>query len=232
VIPKEFERSNLALELKAGKKRLELVLHGLTNEQCGMAGAGQSDSISGLVSHLIKNEFLALNEACQRLAGSEKQSSGVERRTRFVERRRQADPNRSIERLLAEFEVVRSTIIRLVEQGAGKNAHYGTLAEVCVARFNVHIEQIERWRDSQLVGFSATRLRAEALEPELNAAILEIGKEDFLLENFDLQSLFSESLNRYYSDEVVLWLGTELTNGKQAAFQRLGGCAGAGAYGS
>jgi len=138
-----------------------------------------------------------------------------------VERRRQADPNCSIESLLAEFEVVRSAIIRLVEQDAGKNAHYGTLAEVCVARFNVHIEQIERWRDSQLVGFSATRLRAEALEPELNAAILEIGKEDFLLENFDLQSLFSESLNRYYSDEVVLWLGTELTNGKKDAFQRL-----------
>src|SRR2546422_5344097 len=52
--------------------------------------------------------------------------------------------------------------------------------------------------------------------PELNAAILEIGKEDFLLENFDLKSLFSESLNRYYSDEVVLWLGTELTNGKRS----------------
>ncbi len=33
VIPKEFERSNLALELKAGKERLELVLHGLTDEQ-------------------------------------------------------------------------------------------------------------------------------------------------------------------------------------------------------
>ena len=60
-----------------------------------------------------------------------------------------------------------------------------------------------------------------ALETELNAAILEIGKEDFLLENFDLLSLFSESLNRYYSDEVVLWLGSELTSGKQAAFQRL-----------
>jgi len=28
-------------------------------------------------------------------------------------------------------------------------------------------------------------------------------------------------LNRYYSDEAVLWLGGELTNGKQAAFQRL-----------
>jgi hypothetical protein len=61
----------------------------------------------------------------------------------------------------------------------------------------------------------------EAPRFELNAAVLEVGKEDFLLRNFDLPSLFSESLNRYYSDEVVLWLGTELTNGKQAAFQRL-----------
>ena len=60
-----------------------------------------------------------------------------------------------------------------------------------------------------------------ALETELNAAILEIGKEDFLLESFDLRSLFSESLNCYYSDEVVLWLGSELTSGKQTAFQRL-----------
>jgi hypothetical protein len=137
-----------------------------------------------------------------------------------VERRRHADPNRSIESLLAEFEVVRSAIIRLVDQGAGNNAHYGTLAEICVGRFNEHIEQIERWRGSQLVGFSPARLRAEALEAELNAAILEIGKEDFLLENFDLQSLFYK-VNRCYSDEAVLWLGTELTNGKQAAFQRL-----------
>ena len=221
MIPKEFERSNLALELKAGKERLELVLHGLTDEQCGMADAVRSDSISMLVSHLIRNEFLALNKARERLAASEKQSSGVERGTRFVQSRKQADSNRSIESLLAEFEVVRSAIIRLVEQGAGNKAHYGTLAEICVARFNQHIEQIERWRGSQLVGFSATRLRAEALEPELNAALLEVGKQDFLLANFDLQSLFSESLNRYYSDKVVLWLGTELTNGKQAAFQRL-----------
>ena len=28
-------------------------------------------------------------------------------------------------------------------------------------------------------------------------------------------------MNRYYSDEFVLWLGSELTSGKQAAFQRL-----------
>jgi hypothetical protein len=63
VIPKEFERSNLALELKTGKKRLALVLHGLIDEQCGMAEAVRSDSISMLVSHLIRNEFLALKEA-------------------------------------------------------------------------------------------------------------------------------------------------------------------------
>jgi len=48
VIPKEFERSNLALELKAGKKRLELVLHGLTNEQCGMAGLRSRIQSAGL----------------------------------------------------------------------------------------------------------------------------------------------------------------------------------------
>jgi hypothetical protein len=52
VIPKEFERSNLALELKAGKERLELVLHGLTDEQCGMAGAVRSDSIRNLRSSI------------------------------------------------------------------------------------------------------------------------------------------------------------------------------------
>ena len=94
---------------------------------------------------------------------------------------------------------MRSAIIRLVEQGAINYLHYGTLAEICVVRF----KQIERWRGSQLVGFSTTRLRAEALVPELNAAVLEVAKQDFLLANFDLQSLFSESLNRYYSDEVV-----------------------------
>src|SRR5215470_6096423 len=196
--PKEFERPNLALELKTGKKRLERVLHGLTDDQCEMAGAVRSDSVTEVVSHLIRNEFLALNKASERRAGSEEQPSGVEQRSRFAERRWHAGPKRSIESLLAEFTVVRSAIIRLVEQGPGNHAHYGAVAEICIVRFNEHIKQIERWRRSQLIGFSPTRLRAEALEPRLNAAILEIGKEDFLLDNFDLQSLFSESLNRYY----------------------------------
>jgi hypothetical protein len=221
VIPKEFARSNLALELKTGKKRLQLVLYGLTDEQCGMAGAVRSDSVTELVSHLIRNEFLALNKACERLAGSEEQLSGVEQRSRSVERRRHAGRSRSIESRLAEFEVVRSAIIRLVEQGAGNNAHYGTVAEICVARFNEHIKQIERWRGSQLVGFSATRLRAEAREAELNQAIVDLSREDFLAGNFDLKALFSLSFERFYSEDFVLLLGTEETNGRSAAFQRM-----------
>src|SRR5260370_37571386 len=68
---------------------------------------------------------------------------------------------------------------------------------------------------------SGVGVRGEGIEAEVNAGVLEVAKQDFLLASFDLQSLFSESLNRYYSDEVVLWLGTELTKGKQAAFQRL-----------
>jgi len=221
VIPKEFQRSNLALELKAGKERLELVLHGLTDEQCRMAGAVRSDSVAELVSHLIRNEFLALNKACERRAGSEEQPSGVEQRSRFAERRRQAGPKRSIESLLAEFEVVRSAIIRLVEQGAGNNAHYGTVAEICVTRFNQHIEQIEQWRGSQLVGFSATRLRAEAREAELNQALVDLSREDFLAGNFDLKALFSLLFERFYSEDFVLRLGTEDANGRSAAFQRM-----------
>jgi len=66
VIPKEFERSNLAFGLKAGKKRLELVLHGLTDEQCGMAGALRSDSIGELVLHKSLDQM-----ACRRLTDSQ-----------------------------------------------------------------------------------------------------------------------------------------------------------------
>ena len=100
----------------------------------------------------------------------------------------------------------------------------------CSHWLSVPIEQIERWRVSQLVGFSPTPLRAEALESELNAAILEIEEEDFLLDNFDLKSLFSESLSRHYSDEVVLWLRAKLTNGKHAFSQRLADVLEPGAY--
>jgi hypothetical protein len=36
--PKKFQKSNLAIELKAGKKRLDDALHGLSGEQCKRAG--------------------------------------------------------------------------------------------------------------------------------------------------------------------------------------------------
>jgi hypothetical protein len=36
--PKEFQKSNLTVELKAGKKRLEDALRGLSDEQCERAG--------------------------------------------------------------------------------------------------------------------------------------------------------------------------------------------------
>jgi hypothetical protein len=43
--PKEFQKSNLSVELKAGKKRLEDALHGLSDEQCEQPGATPSGSI-------------------------------------------------------------------------------------------------------------------------------------------------------------------------------------------
>lgn len=43
------------------------------------------------------------------------------------------------------------------------------------------------------------RVGSNALEFELNEAIVELGRTDFLLANFDLQALFVESLGKYYS---------------------------------
>jgi hypothetical protein len=40
------------------------------------------------------------------------------------------------------------------------------VADVCVTRFNERVEEIERWRNSEIVGFSAERMRAEARELE------------------------------------------------------------------
>ena len=69
--------------------------------------------------------------------------------------------------------------------------------------------------------FSAERLRAEAREPELNQAIVDLSREDFLAGNFDLKSLFSVLFDRFYSEDFVLWLGAGETNGRTAAFQRM-----------
>jgi|SRR5580704_8240985 hypothetical protein len=61
----------------------------------------------------------------------------------------------------------------------------------------------------------------DALESELNDAMVELIYTDFLLANFDLQTLFLDSLDKYYSEEVVLWFQDELTHGKIPSFQRI-----------
>jgi hypothetical protein len=90
-----------------------------------------------------------------------------------------------------------------------------------VTRFNEQIDEIERWRNSEIVGFSAARLRVEEREAELNQAIVELSQEDFLVGNLDLKCLFSLLFDRFYSEDFVLWLGAYETNGRAAAFQRL-----------
>ena len=65
------------------------------------------------------------------------------------------------------------------------------------------------------------RVGSNALELELNEAIVELGRTDFLLANFDLQALFVESLGKYYSEDVALWLQDKLTEGKLASFRRM-----------
>src|SRR5882724_10811224 len=60
--PKEFQKSNLATELKAGKKRLGDALHGLSDEQCERAGATWSGSVVDVLFEIVTKEFLALVE--------------------------------------------------------------------------------------------------------------------------------------------------------------------------
>ena len=226
MIPKEFERSNLALELKAGKKRLEDALHGLSDEQSRRAGATQFCSVMDVLSEIVTTEFLALTEVSDRLPEySMNRLSKHKEGTRVPPGTQEPAANRSIENLLAEFELLRSAVVRRVEsrtlQTAKVDAQYGYVADVCVTRFNERVEEIERWRNSEIVGFSAERLRAEAREPELNAAIIDLSREDFLAALLDLQVPFSSLLGSYYSDDLVLSLGTDLTNGKSAAFERM-----------
>jgi hypothetical protein len=65
--PKEFQKSHLAIGLRAGKKRLEDALHGLSDEQCETAGATRSGSVAELLCEIVTKEFLALMEISDRL---------------------------------------------------------------------------------------------------------------------------------------------------------------------
>jgi hypothetical protein len=195
---KEFQKSNLAVELKAGKKRLEDALRGLSEEQCERVGATRSGSVVDLLSEIVTEEFLALMEVSERLPSLPmKLSANADARTPTTFGARKDAANKSAENLLAEFDVLRSAVIRRIEgrrpQKAKFDAQYAHVADVCVTRFNEEIDEIERWRGSEIVGFSAARLHAEALEAELNQAIVDLSREDFLAGNFDLKSLFSSA---------------------------------------
>ena len=223
---KEFQKSNLSVELKAGKKRLEDSLRGMSGEQCERAGATRSGSVMDLLSEIVAKEFLALMEVSDRLPGLPMNHlANADAQTPAASGWEKAAVNASVENLLAEFSVLRSAVIRCIEgrepQAAKFDAKYAYVADVCVTRFSEQIDEIENWRSSEIVGFSAARLRAEAREADLNQAIMDLSREDFLAGNFDLKSLFSLLFDRFYSEDFVLWLGAGETNGRTAAFRRM-----------
>jgi hypothetical protein len=224
--PKEFQKSHLAIELRAGIKRLEGALHDLSDEQCETAGATRSGSAVDLLSEIVTKEFVALMEVTGRLPSlpmnlSPKQDG----RTPAASGMGEAAADKTVKNLLAEFAVLRSALLRCVEDGGSRGAKfdgkYAYIDDICVIRFNEQIDEIERWRSSQIVGFSAARLRGEAREAELNQAIVDLSREDFLAGIFDLKSLFSVLFERFYSEDIVQWLGAVESNGRAAVFQRM-----------
>jgi hypothetical protein len=224
--PKEFQKTNLAVELKTGRKRLEDALLGLSDEQCERAGATRSGSVVEVLSKMVTKEFLVLMEVSDRLPSLPMNlSANANGRTPTAFRAAKDAANKSVENLLAEFGVLRSAVIRRIEgrkpQGTEIDAIHAHVADVCVTRFNEQMDEIERWRSSEIVGFSAARLRAEAREAELNSFIVDLSREDFLAGNFDLKSLFSLLFDRFYSEDFVLWLGAGEANGRTAAFERM-----------
>ncbi|MGA8408821.1 MAG: hypothetical protein WB680_16715 [Candidatus Acidiferrales bacterium] len=224
--PKESQKANLAIELRAGKRRLENALHGLSEEQCESAGSTRSGSVVDLLSEIVTKEFSALTEVSDRLTSLPMNLlANADGQTPTVSATDEATPVKSVKDLLAEFEVLRSAVIRRVEDarsgGPKFDAIYACVDDLCVTRFNEQMDEVERWRSSQIVGFSAARLRAEAREAELNQAVEDLSREDFLAGNFDLRSLFSALFERFYSEDFALWVGTQEANGRTAAFQRM-----------
>jgi hypothetical protein len=223
---KEFQKSTLGIELKAGKKRLDDALHGLSDEQCERAGATSYGSVVDLLSEIVTKEFLALMDVSDRLPSLPMNVfANADGRTPTASRREVPAETTSIQNLLTEFSVLRSALVRRVEdtgsQGETFDAKYTYVTDVCVTRFNQQIGEVERWRSSEIVGFSRARLRAEAREEELNRAIVDLSREDFLAGNFDLKFLFSLLFDRFYSEDVVLWVRAEVLNGRAAAFERM-----------
>jgi hypothetical protein len=216
----------LAVELNAGKKRLDNVLHGLSDEQCERAGATRSGSVADILSEIVTKEFVALMEVSNRLPSLPVNLvTNANGRTRTASGSEKAAENRSVDNLLAEFGFLRSAVVRRVDDGGSDGSEFDAkrayITDVCVTKFNKQIDEIEHWRRSEIVGFSVARLRAEAREAELNRAIMDLSREEFLAGNFDLKSLFSVLFDWFYSEDFVLWLDAQELNGRTAAFQRM-----------
>ena len=226
MIPEDLRKSKLVLELKAGKRRLEDALRGLSEEPCNKKGATRSDSVIDVLSEIVRTEIYALAEVFERAPGLPmNHSTNVDARARIGLGKLQVATNGSIRDLLGDFRVLRSVLIRHVEGQRSHDAKVESecryLADSCVTKFNERVEEIERRRSSKIVGFRAGLHRAESREGELNQAIVDLSREDFLIGNFDLKSLFLLSFDQFYSDDCVLWLGTEEAIGKTAGFERM-----------
>ena len=135
--PKEFQESNLAVELKSWRKRLEEALRGLSEEQWERPGATRSGSVVDLLSGIVTKEFLTLMEVSDRLPSLPMNlPAKADGQTRSLPCRNGL--NKSVENLLTEFGVLRSAVIRRIGSPKGPAAtfdgNYAHVADVCVNR--------------------------------------------------------------------------------------------------
>jgi len=76
----------------------------------------------------------------------------------------------------------------------------------------------KRWKRNYREGYEGTA-RCSGIRTQRCDGRTDL--HDFLLANFDLHTLFLDSLGKYYSEDVVLWFQDELTHGKIPSFQRI-----------
>ena len=123
--PQQFQKSNLALELKAGKKRLDDALHGLSDEQCETPDATRSGSVVDLLSEIVTREFVALMEVSGQLPSLPMNLwANANGRTPAASGTEKAAVNKSVDNLLAEFGFLRSAIGRRVDDGGSDAAEF------------------------------------------------------------------------------------------------------------
>lgn len=211
---------DLPAELRKGKVRLEAALHLLSQEQCEKPAALPSGSVLDALSQIVSSDFLALRELSRRLT-----DTSVSGFTVACAEPRTTRAHPGLLDLLEEFRLVRSALIRLVEslsfQRKSGEQDWSRISELCIRRFNGQVAELDRWRNFQIVGFSAERLRQQSRETELNAAISALSRQDFEMTTFGLSRFFLNVLGRFYSEDFVFWIGPEATAGKAAAFERL-----------